>query len=198
MTPKPNQLLRTSRTWHRKVASVLNLFFFFIACTAILLAFKDSFVTKIYKSDAKQKANTSVAEWLPLDSLKSIATVAFAQKVPNEKNAKATNMNAVFDKGYVRFTFAKIYNVQVNAATGELQNVEKKAPDWILKLHDGEIVSDFFGLKNIPSKTIYTTMMGLALLFLTLSGFWMWFRPKQIRKSKRESKEQTEQLVFNN
>ena len=30
--------------------------------------------------------------------------------------------------------------------------------------------------------------MGLALLSLTLSGFWMWYKPKQLKQSKKNEK----------
>jgi len=76
--------------------------------------------------------------------------------------------------------------VQLNAKTGVLQTVEKKAPEWIIKIHDGEIIDDLFKIKGGVAKIIYTSIMGLSLFFLTLSGFWMWFKPKQIRFAKKD------------
>jgi uncharacterized iron-regulated membrane protein len=178
------QVLKTARIWHKKVASLLFIFFFIISLTAILLGWKNLFASPIYSTTLNQKNTISLSEWLPIDSLKTIATAAFQSKVANTKGSGAESMNARLDKGYIRFTFSNQYNVQLNAKTGELQSIDKKAPDWILKLHDGEILDDLFKIKNGTSKKAYASIMGFALFFLTLSGFWMWFKPKQIKNAK--------------
>jgi len=179
------KLLRTARTWHKKIASVLFIFFFVIAVTGLLLGWKNLFAAKIYSTDAKQKPAKSTNDWLPLDSLKSIAITAFDEKVPDEKDTKISSLLANMDKGFVRFSFGNQYNVQLNAQNGQLQSVDKKAPEWIIKLHDGELVDDLLNAKSGASKKVYTSVMGLALFFLTLSGFWMWFKPRQLRNSKK-------------
>lgn len=184
MASPSTKLLRTARIWHKNVAAVLFAFFFIISITAVLLAFKDYFVGQVYNNDIKQKATKSLNDWLPLDSLKRLATAGLKAKVPALADAKLDRIDARLDKGYIRFSFTNGYNAQLNAKTGVLQSIEKKAPDWILKLHDGEIVDDVFKNKSGVSKTVYTTTMGLALFFLTLSGFWMWFKPKQIKNAK--------------
>lgn len=178
------QVLRAARIWHKKVASLLFIFFFIISLTAILLGWKNLFVSSIYSTHLNQKNSVLLSEWLPIDSLKTLATVAFQSKVVSVKSSEAESMNARLDKGYIRFTFSNQYNVQLNAKTGELQSIDKKAPDWILKLHDGEMLDDLLKTKNGISKKIYATVIGFALFFLTLSGFWMWFKPKQIKNAK--------------
>ncbi len=171
-------LSRTSRTWHRKVASVLFIFFFFISITAILLGWKNLFATKIYKLEGKQKMlQTSLKDWLPLDSLRSIAIVAFTDKMPSERNLKTESINARLDRGFVRFSFGSEYNVQLNAMNGELQLIDKRAPEWILHLHSGELFDELLNIKIF--KKVYPTILGLALFFLTLSGFWMWFKTRK-------------------
>jgi uncharacterized iron-regulated membrane protein len=181
------ELLRAARTWHKKVAAALFVFFFLISITGILLGWKNLFASKIYNTNAKQKTAKSMNEWLPLDSLKTIAISALQSKIPGSTEAKPESMNARLDKGNIRFTFSNQYNVQLNAQSGELQSIDKKAPEWITKLHDGELADDLFNLKNGVSKKVYTTTLGLALFFLTLSGFWMWFKPKQIKKQKEQT-----------
>lgn len=173
-----NNLLRSARTWHRKVASLLFIFFFIISITAILLGWKNLFATNIYKIEGNQKmAESSMRDWLPLDSLKGIAILAFREKILIEKELKPESINARLDKSFIRFSFGNEYNVQLNALTGELQSIDKRAPEWILHLHSGELFDDWLGIKIF--KKAYPTVLGLSLFFLTLSGFWMWFKTRK-------------------
>jgi len=176
------QLQRFARKWHNKVSSILFAFFFLIAITGVLLGWKSLFASRIYSSDHKQSGAKSTLEWLPLDSLQKIASNELKGKVAGEGDFKATSMNALLDKGSVRFTFKNQYNVQLNAKSGELISIEKKATDLLIKIHDGEILDDVFFVKGGVMKTTYTSLMGLSLLFLTASGFWMLFGKKKISK----------------
>jgi len=162
-------------------------FFFVVSITAVLLGWKDFFVGKVYHTDIKQKTTKSLNEWLPLDSLRHLAVAGLKSKVPVGPDNKPDRMDARIDKGYIRFSFTGGYTVQLNAKTGVLQAVEKKAPEWIIKIHDGEIIDDLFTINGGVAKTVYSSIMGLSLFFLTLSGFWMWFKPKQIRVAKKET-----------
>jgi hypothetical protein len=184
VTPS-TQLLRTARTWHRKTASVLFVFFFVISVTGVLLGWKNLFSGTIFKSVGKQRSAGSVKEWLPLDSLSRLAIGSLHKIQPLIPEGYPERIDARMDKGYVRILFSNQYNVQLNAQTGELQSIDKKAPDWIIRLHDGEMIDDLFGIKNEGGKKTYASVMGLALFFLTLSGFWMWFKPKQIKNAKK-------------
>jgi uncharacterized iron-regulated membrane protein len=173
-----SNLLRSSRTWHRKVASIFFVFFFIISLTAVLLGWKNLFAAKIYKIEGKQqRAEASLHDWLPLDSLKNMAIVAFKEKMPTENDLKLESMNARLDRGFIRFSFGSEYNVQLNALTGELQSIDKRAPQWILHLHSGELFDELLGIKFFEKA--YPTVLGLSLFFLTLSGFWMWFKTRK-------------------
>jgi uncharacterized iron-regulated membrane protein len=172
------KLQRAARKWHSKISSILFLFFFFISITGILLGWKSLFASKVYSSGHKQEQVKSLKNWLPLDSLQQLAIAGLKEKLPQVDAARAINLTALLDKGSVRFTFKNQYMVQLNAQTGELVSIEKKATDLFIKIHDGEIVDDWFGTKGTV-KTTYVSIMGLALFFLTLSGFWMRFMPKR-------------------
>ena len=189
MAQQPVKLLRTARIWHKNVAAALFIFFFIISITGFLLGWKNLFAGKIYSANAGQAMAKPLAmkDWLPLDSLKNIATAAFKARIPNEKFVKPDNLNASMGRGFIRFSFGRQYNVQLNAQTGELQSIDKKAPDWILKLHDGEMLDDLLGSKNGLSKRIYVSIMGLALLFMTVSGFWLWFKPMRMKRAKQNN-----------
>jgi uncharacterized iron-regulated membrane protein len=177
------QLQRVTRKWHRNVSAVVFSFFFFISVTGILLGWKDLFASKIYTSSGKQVMAGKVKDWLSLDSLKQIAENDLKQRVPEAGEVKVISLTSRMDKGFVRFTFNNQYNVQLNAGSGELQSVEKKATDLFIKIHDGEILDELFNTKSGAIKTSYTSLLGLALFFLTLTGFWMRYgRKKSLTK----------------
>lgn len=173
------QFQRATRKWHRNVSAVVFSFFFFISVTGILLGWKDLFAEKVYSSSAKQVVAENVGDWLPLDSLQQIAINDLRQRVPAAGDPKVMTLNARLDKGSVRFTVNGQYNVQLNARSGELQSIEKKATDLFIKIHDGEILDELFNTKNGAIKTSYTSLLGLALFFLTLTGFWMRYGRKR-------------------
>lgn len=181
-------LLRAARTWHRKVAAALFLFFLIISLTGILLGWKNVFSSELYHARSEQKMAHSIKDWLPLDSLKQLAISALRQKLPAAGDTGVERMDARMDKGTIRFSFRDQYNVQLNALTGELQSIDKKYPEWFTHLHDGEIVNDLFNIKNGAPEKIYTSIIGFALFFLTVSGFWMWYKPKQIKNYRRNSR----------
>ena len=176
-------LLLQSRVLHRKIASVLFIFFFFVSFTAIMLAWKSVFTNVIFDTE-KITASTSLQKWLPLDSLESIAVKSINEKTNNNfKHAESIQLKPA--KGYINFSFKNNLNIQVDGATGNTIHIEQKNGSLIQDIHDGAIVDGWLTNKFGLSKKIYSTIMGLALLILTLSGFWMWYKPKQIKQSKK-------------
>jgi uncharacterized iron-regulated membrane protein len=176
-------LLSSSRQWHRKIASLLFAFFFIISLTGIMLGWKYLFTKNIY--DNKEiKAESKLSKWLSLDSLENIAAKDINEKT-NNKFEHAENIQLRPAKGYINFSFKNNYNIQVDGATGAAIHIEQKNGGIIQDIHDGAIVGDWFGFKSATSKTIYSSIMGFALLFLTISGTYLWWKPKQIKNSKK-------------
>ncbi|HRG29174.1 MAG TPA: hypothetical protein PLJ00_14850, partial [Chitinophagales bacterium] len=67
--------------------------------------------------------------------------------------------------------------------TGKLLSIERRRSDFIEKVHDGSILDEVFNTSNGQIKLIYTSIMGLALLIFTITGFWLWYGPKRMRKN---------------
>ena len=85
------------------------------------------------------------------------------------------------DKGMVKFVFTDhFWGIQLDGATGKLLQIEQRRSDFIEKIHDGSIL-DFYCKTDGQIKLIYTTIMGLALLIFTITGFWLWYGPKRMR-----------------
>jgi hypothetical protein len=82
------------------------------------------------------------------------------------------------DKGMIKVLFKEGYwEVQIDGANGKVLSVAQRHADWIEHIHDGSIISEGF-------KLIYTNYIGLGLLLLSITGFWLWYGPRKIRKAK--------------
>ena len=73
----------------------------------------------------------------------------------------------------------------MDGATGSPILIEKKYGSLIQDIHDGGIIDEWIGNKSAASKKIYTSILGLAFLLLTITGFYLWFKPKMIKQQKK-------------
>ena len=88
------------------------------------------------------------------------------------------------DKGSVKFVFDYDYiGLQLDGATGQLLHIDKRRSDFVENIHDGSILDRYFKTTGGQIKLIYTSIMGLALLLFTITGFWLWYGPKKMRKA---------------
>src|ERR1700730_12217529 len=95
------RLLNYSRTWHRKIASLLFIFFFLIAPTGLMLGWKSFFTSTIYDNN-KIKPEHSMENWLSIDSLGQLATVSLNKMTDNHfKEAESIQLRP--SKGYIGF-----------------------------------------------------------------------------------------------
>lgn len=174
---------RWYRKLHRYVGSWLLLIFFCIAFTGLLLGWKKHSGGVILPNTEKG-TSTNLSEWLPLDSLQTLAQQAIQQAQPSY-TITLDRMDVRPDKGTVKISFKDhFYEVQVDGASGEILAVNLRKSDIIEQLHDGSIIDTLFHIDNGSVKLGYTTAAGLGLLFLCISGFWLWYNPKRIRKLK--------------
>ena len=89
------------------------------------------------------------------------------------------------NKGMVKFVYKRNYwAVQLDGATGKLLHLERRRADFIENLHDGSILDKIFNVKKETIKLIYTTITGSALLIFTITGFWIWWKTRQLKKHK--------------
>jgi uncharacterized iron-regulated membrane protein len=173
---------RWYRKLHRWIASVLFAFFLLISITGLLLAWKKNtggyLLAKTYEGSSK-----NLSDWLPLDSLQKNAVVALRTEISPDLPAEIDRIDVRPDKGMVKVTFRNHYwAVQLDGATGNVLHLERRRADFIEHLHDGSLFDRLAGTSGL--KITYSSIMGLALLLLTISGFWLWYNPKRIRKKK--------------
>lgn len=184
-TKRQNQagLLRTFRKLHRTTGALLFVFFFVIAITGLLLGWKknsgDYLLPKTYKG-----TSTNLKDWLPIDSLHKNACRFMLDSVSGTASLQLQRIDIRVDKGIAKFVFDHDYiGMQIDGATGQLLHIDKRRSDFVENIHDGSILDRYFNTAGKPIKLIYTSIMGLALLLFTITGFWLWYGPKKMRKA---------------
>lgn len=188
MTNKTRQqqakILRVFRKVHRTTGALLFVFFFIVSVTGLLLGWKKNsggiILAKTYKG-----TSTDLKEWLPLDSLHSIACKILHDSVSADLSLELDRIDVRKDKGSVKFVFKERYwGIQLDGSTGNLLLIERRKSDFVENIHDGSVLDYYFKTDGI-FKLVYTTIMGLALLVFTITGFWLWYGPKRMRRYKQ-------------
>ena len=148
-----------------------------------MLGWKSLFTKTIFENKLIVPSS-SLRNWLPLDSLEGLATRSLNEKTKSHF-AQSDRIELRPAKGYINFAYKNYYNIQVDGATGTVVSIEQKNGGLIQDIHDGAIIDGWLGNKSGLSKKIYTTILGFALLLLTISGFYLWYKPKKVRQSKK-------------
>lgn len=175
---KQAKVLRSVRKVHRYTGLFLFVFFFIIAITGLLLGWKKDSAGLILAPTMKG-SSTNMEEWISLDSIYHIATQHITTQHPDQANT-VHRLEVRPSKGIVKITYKDHYTgLQIDGATGELLLVERRNSDLIEQIHDGSIVDRYLG---IPFKLLYTSIMGIALIIFTITGFWLWYGPRRMRQ----------------
>ncbi len=181
---KQARVIRIFRKIHRTTGAFLFIFFFVVSITGLLLGWKKHsdglILPKSYEG-----TSIDLKDWLPLDSLHTNACKIMHDSISPGLSLELERIDIRKDKGMVKFVFIDhFWGVQLDGTTGELLHIEKRRSDFIENIHDGSILDYYFKTKGEPLKLVYTTVMGLALLTFTITGFWLWYGPKRMRKSR--------------
>ena len=179
---KQAKTLRIFRKVHRMTGASLFAFFFIVAITGLLLGWKKN-TGGFLLAPTIEGSSTDLKEWLPMDSLHSIACRVLHDSVSTDLSLDLDRIDIRKEKGMVKFVFTDHYwGVQLDGATGKFLQIERRRSDFVENIHDGSILDNYLGTNGII-KLIYTTIMGIALLIFTITGFWLWYGPKRMRRS---------------
>ncbi len=183
-TKQQAKLIRWFRWLHRKIAIFLFIFFSLIAITGLLLGIKKQ--TGLL-APTQKGISADLSTWLPVDSLQKIAIKYLQDSVSVSLNSEIDRIDIRPEKGIAKFIFKDHFNgLQLDGSTGRLLSIEKRRSDFIENLHDGSILDKLLGTGGDQVKVSYTVSMGLSLLLLILSGLWLWYGPKRLRKSRKQ------------
>ncbi len=176
--------IRWFRWFHRKIAIFLFVFFLVLSITGVLLGIKKQ---SGLLAPTQKGASNDLSTWLSLDSLHKNAIHFLHDSVSANLSAELDRIDVRPDKGIVKFTFKDHFKgLQLDGTTGRLLFVETRKSDFIEKIHDGSILDKVFGTNGDQAKLSYTIIMGLSLFMLVVSGLWLWYGPKRLRKKRRE------------
>jgi hypothetical protein len=180
---KQAKILRVFRKVHRTTGAFLFVFFFVVAVSGFLLGIKKNSGGMILP-ETKKGTSSELKHFLPLDSLQNNANYFMADFLNQSNPIEIDRIDVRPDKGIVKFTFtSNFYEVQLDGATGNLLHIELRRSDVIEKIHDGSIVDYYLQLESGIFKLIYTIIMSFSLIIFTITGFWLWYGPKKMRKS---------------
>jgi len=179
---KQAKVLRVFRKIHRISGVILVVFFLIISVTGLLLGWKKH-SNGILLPKSQIGTSTNLEDWQPIDSLHKSACNYFRDSVSSDLKPELERIDIRKDKGMVKFVFSeKFTEIQLDGATAKLLSIHTRRSDFIEKVHDGSILDYYFGTSNGQIKLIYTTLMGLSLLLFVITGFWLWYGPKRMRK----------------
>ncbi|MGZ5190911.1 MAG: hypothetical protein ACXWCZ_07800, partial [Flavisolibacter sp.] len=168
----------------RKIAIVLFIFFLLISVSGILLGIKKQ---SGLLAPTQKGASADLNSWLPIDLLHKKANRFLLDSVSEKLDTSLDRIDIRPEKGIAKFIYKNHYfGLQLDCTTGELLSIEQRKSDFIENLHDGSIVDRLLGTGE-GFKVGYTLIMGISLFMLILSGLWLWYGPKRIRKLKKST-----------
>jgi len=180
---KQAKVLRVFRKIHRWTASLTFVIFLLVSLTGLLLAWKKHSGGAILP-DTKKGVSTDKKAWLSLDSLEVLALQALAAH-DADLNPEVDRIDVRPSKGVLKFTFTEhYYEVQLDCTNGKVMHVQKRFSDLFEQIHDGSIVDRIFNIGDGWFKLSYASIAGLSLLTFTITGFWLWYGPKAMRRNK--------------
>lgn len=169
---KQARAIRSVRRVHRITGIVLFVAFVFMSISGLLLGWKKNSGGLILAKSEKG-TSTELSEWLPIDSLNAIAFQVFRDSISTVKMPELNRIDVRQNKGMIKFVFEEGYwGIQLDGATGELLQIERRWSDLIENVHDGSILDHWFRT-NGGLKLIYSSITGLALLLFSITGFWL-------------------------
>lgn len=185
MMKRKNQasILRTTRKIHRFIGVFLFAFFILIALTALLLGWKKNSNGYLLPESAVEKESKRLMP-IGIDSVQYVAVLALEGLKP-ELPAVIDRLDIRPYDGLAKVTFKDHYwEVQVDLFTADVLQIAKRRSDFIENLHDASYFDKYFATGGDIIKLVYTTIMSLSLLTFSLTGFWLWYGPKRMRRNK--------------
>ncbi len=181
-TRKQAKLIKVFRKIHRITGLYLAIFLLTIAISGMLLGWKknnDGYILP----PTQQGTTTEVKNWLTFDSLKTIACQTMLDSIRPSLPLKINKIDARPEKGVVKFVFEGHYQgIQLDGATGKILQVATRRSDLIENIHDGSVLDKIFGTDSGIIKLVYTTIMAISLVLFSVTGLWLWYGPKKIKK----------------
>lgn len=180
MSSKTVIFTRLYRMLHRNVGIIFIGFFLLISISGFLLGLKDELGLK---PETKSTNSINQSSWISIQSLDSIARTFASGELKIDSEIDRIDIRP--DKGIAKILFKNNFQeLQLDLESGEILSVEKRADNFIERLHDGSIIDFYFTENNISTIT-YVSIISLSLVFMIYSGYLLWANPRKIRLNKK-------------
>ena len=167
------------------MGAFLFIFFFIISITGFLLGLKKN-SNELLLPNTYVGTSNNLTEWITIDQLHKIANQVLHDSIDTNLSIELDRIDIRKEKGIVKFVYQNHSNeIQLDGATGNVLNIGKRHSDTIENIHDGSILDFLFKNQSTPVKLFYSTLTSLGLILLSISGFMLWLKPKQIKRLKQ-------------
>ncbi len=166
--------VRSYRRIHRYIGLFLGILMLISAVTGILLGWKKQ--VDVLQPPTQKGISLDASKYASVEEMMQTAALAVDSLGLGIENLDRLEYRAT--KGIAKAVFdTGSWEVQLDATTLEVLSIGKRNSDWIEQLHDGSIISEGFKVTSM-------NLLGIGMLFLILSGFWLWYGPKKIKAIK--------------
>lgn len=156
------------------------LFLLISGISGVLLGWKKN-SNGVLLADTMTGTTTSMETWLPIYTLTNNTLLYAKDSLHFEPILDRIDVRP--EKGVVKYSFKNsLYGLQVDGATSKVLFVEKRFADLMEHIHDGSIIDKNMGWKSGIFKLMYTSILGLGLILFCISGFWLWYGPKLLKR----------------
>lgn len=177
--------LRTFRNLHRKFGVVLFAFLFIVGVTGLLLGWKKH-SGGIIQPKSLQGTTDNLRDWKSIDELNGIAEQVLRDSIAADLSPELDRIDIRKEKGMIKFIYLNhFWEIQLDGATGKVLSIDQRRSDFIEKIHDGSILDFYAKTSDGQIKLFYTSIMGIGLIVFTITGFWLWYGPKKMRKDSK-------------
>lgn len=169
---------RLARRWHRFAAIAIAVPFLIVIVSGLLLQMKKEFT---WIQPPTVNGRDTIPELSFERILEATARVPEAQV---ETWGDISRLDVRPSKGMLKVQCRNGVEVQLDAASGEVLQVATRRSDLIEGLHDGSFFAD-------AAKLWIFLPSGLVVLFLWVSGLYLWWLPGSMRRRKKKRRKAT-------
>ncbi|WP_308993020.1 PepSY domain-containing protein [Mariniflexile litorale] len=172
---------RLYRKFHKLIAIPMVIFMLILGITGVLLT---------WKNELQLKPSTEKSRFIN----KKLVSLNFIQNKATEicdslkLSPEIDRIDYRPSKGIAKVRFKSHFTeLQIDCASGKITSIKQRTDTIIEMIHDGSIIDFIFKSESKNFKLVYATTTSLALIFLAFSGFWLWLKPKKIKKLKKST-----------
>ena len=181
MRKDPKKLAKASRFYrrfHKFIAVPMVFFMLLLGTTGLLLTWKAELKLQP-TSQNSFKANQSLV------SLSVIEQNAINYADSLQLTSIINRIDYRPSKGIAKVRFDDHFTeLQIDCYTGKIVSTNQRTDNIIEMIHDASILDYLFRNKTENIKLLYSSITSIGLILLAFSGFWLWLKPKQIKRHK--------------